>query len=89
MIFFKELKSARGEKLRLLDTQHLLLILVDTAPFLKDFTLMGDSALALHLCHRKSEDLDFFTYCDRFNKEEFFNYLSCFNNKEVINQTDE
>ena len=43
------------------DTQDLLRTLIDTAPFLKNYVLVGDSALALHLCHRKSEDLGFFT----------------------------
>jgi hypothetical protein len=27
---------------------------------MKKFVLVGGSALALYLCHRKSEDLDFF-----------------------------
>ncbi len=29
---------------------------------LSSYVLVGESALALHLCHRRSEDLDFFTY---------------------------
>ena len=51
--------------------------------------LVGGSALTLHLCHRKSEDLDFFTYDDSFNKQEIFEYLKQFENKEILNQTDE
>ena len=31
-------------------------------PFLNKYVLVGGSALSLHMCHRKSEDLDFFTY---------------------------
>ena len=29
--------------------------------YLSNFILGGGSALVLHICHRKSEDLDFFT----------------------------
>jgi len=72
----------------LVDTQNLLCTLIDSADFLRNFVLVGDSALALHLCHRKSEDLDFFTYSDCFNKEEIFTYLAKFDNKEIINQSD-
>ncbi|QIV94840.1 nucleotidyl transferase AbiEii/AbiGii toxin family protein [Allofrancisella frigidaquae] len=45
-------------------TRQLLLRLIDTCDFLKDYVFVGGSALALHICHRKSEDLDFFTYGD-------------------------
>ncbi len=69
------------------DTQKVLRILIETAPFLKKFVLVGGSALALYLCHRKSEDLDFFTYSDSFSKEEILIYLKRFENKEIINQT--
>jgi predicted nucleotidyltransferase component of viral defense system len=51
--------------------------------------LVGGSALALHLCHRKSEDLDFFTYDDSFNKKEIFDYIQNFENKEVLHQSNE
>jgi len=71
------------------DTQKLLLKLIDSCPFLDDYVLVGGSALTLHLCHRKSEDLDFFTYEDSFDKEKIFKYLDNFENKEILNQTDE
>ena len=71
----------------LIDTQNLLLTLIDSADFLRNYALVGGSALALHLCHRKSEDLDFFTYSDSFNKEEIFTYLKKFDHKEIINQS--
>ncbi len=71
------------------DTRELLLSLIDTASFLKNYVLVGGSALALHLCHRKSEDLDFFTYADAFNKDEIFAYLERFKNKEIINQSND
>ena len=38
-------------------TKKLLELLVDTAPFLSNYVFVGGSALALHICHRKSEDL--------------------------------
>ena len=71
----------------LVDTKTLLLTLIDSADFLRNYVLVGGSALALHLCHRKSEDLDFFTYSDSFNKEEIFAYLKKFDHKEIINQS--
>lgn len=71
------------------DTQKLLLKLIDTCPFLGDYVLVGGSALTLHICHRKSEDLDFFTYENSFDKENIFKYLNNFENKEILNQTDE
>ncbi len=45
----------------LTNTRTALLELIQTAPFLQNFVLVGGSALALHLNHRQSEDLDFFT----------------------------
>lgn len=43
-------------------TESLLLKMIDSCNFLDKYVLVGGSALALYLCHRKSEDLDFFTY---------------------------
>jgi len=45
--------------------------------------------LTLHLCHRKSEDLNFFTYKDSFDKKKIFDFIKQFTNKEILNQTDE
>ena len=59
------------------NTQTLLLKMIDKCKFLQKYVLVGGSALALYLCHRKSEDLDFFTYADSFDR------------KEILNQTDE
>jgi hypothetical protein len=70
-------------------TKSLLLEMVESCPFLDKYVLVGGSALALYLCHRKSEDLDFFTYADSFDKKEIFEYLKNFKNKEILNQTDE
>jgi len=71
------------------DTRSLLLKMVDSCDFLDKYVLVGGSALSMHLCHRKSEDLDFFTYDDSFDKEEIFAYIKKFRNKEILNQTDE
>jgi len=70
-------------------TKALLLEMVDSCPFLNKYVLVGGSALTLHLCHRKSEDLDFFTFENSFDKKEVFEYLKSFQNKEILNQTDE
>ena len=63
--------------------------MIDGCNFLDDYVLVGGTALALHLCHRKSEDLDFFTFDDSFNKENIFKYIKTFDDKEILNQTDE
>ncbi len=63
--------------------------MVKECGFLKNYVLVGGSALALHLCHRKSEDLDFFTYSDSFDKKEIFDFLNRFKDKEIINQNSE
>ncbi len=70
-------------------TKEVLLILVESCSFLRHYVLVGGSALSLHLGHRKSEDLDFFTFEDSFSKQEIFNYIKSFDQKEIINQTDE
>ena len=51
---------------------------------MKKFVLVGGSALALYLCHRKSEDLDFFSY-ENVDLKEVIRFLRNFNNKEYIN----
>ncbi len=71
------------------DTKKLLLEINETCPFLNRYVLVGGSALTLHLCHRKSEDLDFFTYDDSFSMKDILEYIKHFNQKEILNQTDE
>lgn len=71
------------------DTRKLLLNFVEKSDFLHKYVLVGGSALALHLQHRKSEDLDFFTYEDSFNKNEIFEYIKQFEFKEIINESNE
>jgi predicted nucleotidyltransferase component of viral defense system len=70
-------------------TKDLLLQMVESCSFLHKYVLVGGSALTLHLCHRKSEDLDFFTYEDSFDTREILRFIQGFKIKEIINQTDE
>lgn len=57
--------------------------------FLNKFVLVGGSALSLHLKHRQSEDLDFFTYCDYFDKEKIFGVMNYYDQKEILNETND
>ncbi len=66
-------------------TNKVLDELVESATFLSDYSLVGGSALSLYLCHRKSEDLVFFTYADNFDRLEILQYISRFNQYEVLN----
>lgn len=70
-------------------TQKVLMTLMENCPFLKNYVLVGGSALALHVKHRKSEDLDFFTYENSFDKQEILTYVRSFGTVEIINQTNE
>ena len=64
--------------------------LVANCPFLDRYVLAGGSALAMHLKHRQSEDLDFFTYAEgSFSKSIIRNYIKRFKQKEILNETDE
>ena len=65
-------------------TKSILLELIDTAPFLYKYVFVGGSALTLYLCHRQSEDLDFFTYADTFDRREILDYINRFEYKEII-----
>ena len=68
----------------------LLRELVANCPFLDRYVLAGGSALAMHLKHRQSEDLDFFTYAEgSFSKSIIRNYIKRFKQKEILNETDE
>lgn len=70
-------------------TEKLLCRLDKECPFLYKYVLVGGSALALHVKHRKSEDLDFFTYEDSFDKREIFKYIKNFQSTEILNQSDD
>lgn len=70
-------------------TKTLLEELINSALFLDKFVFVGGSALSLHLCHRKSEDLDFFTFANgAFDKNEIRKYIARFEKKEVINESE-
>jgi len=83
------MSDLKNLKCLLPDTESLLLKMIDGCEFLDKYVLVGGSALSLHLCHRKSEDLDFFTYEDSFDKKAIFAYIQSFKNKEILSQTDE
>jgi len=71
------------------ETRAVLSQLIDDCGFLQKYVLVGGSALTLHLYHKKSEDLDFFTYADTFDRHEIIEYIQNFDSKEILNQTDE
>jgi len=83
------MQDLKNLKCLLPKTEALLLKMVKECNFLDKYVLVGGSALALYVCHRKSEDLDFFTYDDSFDKKEIFEYIQEFENKEVLHQSDE
>lgn len=70
-------------------TKALLLEMIESCIFLDKYILVGGSALTLHLCHRKSEDLDFFTFEDNLDFGEILEYIKRFEKKEILNQTNE
>ncbi len=70
-------------------TKTVLLELIESCHFLKKYVFVGGSALSLYLCHRQSEDLDFFTYSDNFDKEEILHFIKRFDNREIVNQSNE
>jgi predicted nucleotidyltransferase component of viral defense system len=77
------MKDLKNLNCLLPDTKELLLELIDHCSFLQKYVLVGGSALTLHICHRKSEDLDFFTYGDNFDKNEIIKYIAKFETKEI------
>lgn len=66
-------------------TRSVLSELTETCRFMSKYCLVGGSALSLYLCHRKSEDLDFFTYVDTFDRLEILEYIQRFDRFEVLN----
>lgn len=83
------MRDLKNLKCLLPNTEKLLLKMIDSCEFLDKYVLVGGSALSMHLCHRKSEDLDFFTYDDSFDKQAIFAYIQSFENKAILNQTEE
>ncbi|MHB1646016.1 MAG: nucleotidyl transferase AbiEii/AbiGii toxin family protein [bacterium] len=57
--------------------------------FLNNFILVGGSALAIRLGHRQSEDLDFFTYENWFDKNKIFEALNLFKDKTILSDSKE
>ena len=85
----KKVQDLKNLKYLLPNTKKLLLFLIDNCKFLNKYVLVGGSALTLYLHHRKSEDLDFFTYENLFDKKEILDYIKDFNQSEILNQTDD
>lgn len=56
--------------------------------WLADFTLVGGSGLSLHIAHRLSEDLDFFTWEKTLKKEEIFASLALFEKYQLLSVSD-
>ena len=52
--------------------------------FINNFVLVGGSALSLRLGHRQSEDLDFFTHKDWFDKSQILSISNLFTNYEIL-----
>lgn len=72
------------------DTRDVLFKLIDTFPALSDYVFVGGSALALHLAHRKSEDLAFFTWKKGvFDSEIIQTNLSAWQTKSILNLSDQ
>jgi len=85
----QKVEDLKNLKCLLPKTRTVLLDMVENCSFLYKYILVGGSALTLHICHRKSEDLDFFTYDDSFDKNEIFEFIKTFEKKEIINQTNQ
>ena len=83
------MNDLKNLKCLLPNTQKLLLKIIESCDFLDKYVLVGGSALAMHICHRKSEDLDFFTYENSFDKKEIYDFLKYFEQKEILNETNE
>jgi len=73
----------------LLDNTQKVLKDLTQNEYMKNFVLVGGSALALHLHHRLSEDLDFFTYDDTFDAKKIKEAVEIFESKEIVNISDE
>jgi len=83
------MKDLKNLNCLLPNTAKVLQDIIKNCNFLSKYVLVGGSALTLHICHRKSEDLDFFTYSNSFDTKEILNFIQNFDRKEIINQTDE
>jgi predicted nucleotidyltransferase component of viral defense system len=67
-------------------TKSVLEKLVLEAGFLSGYVFVGGSALSVRLAHRLSEDLDFFTYDDAFDKNGILDFFRG-KQHQIINET--
>jgi len=81
------MKDLKNLNFLLPNTQKVLERLIKE-DYLSKFVLVGGSALALHIKHRKSEDLDFFTYDNNtFDIQEIKKLVNKLNGK-IVNISD-
>ena len=73
----------------LLNNSRLVLEQLLKNEYMKNFVLVGGSALSIHLCHRLSEDLDFFTFYDGFDMQKIRSITKGFEKKQIVNMSDE
>lgn len=71
------------------ETKEVLENLMTLPNLLCNYVLVGGSALAIQTCHRLSEDLDFFTFSDSFNRDIILKNLESFNEFQITNETKE
>jgi predicted nucleotidyltransferase component of viral defense system len=74
--------DSSGFKNLLPDTERVLNQLAALA-ILKDFTFVGGSALAVYLGHRKSEDIDLFTWHKELDAMHIYNAINAFGFQQV------
>lgn len=60
---------------------------ISKIPEIKDWTLIGGTALSIHLKHRLSEDLDFFVYDNKLNPNTKKNIEYILHNNKIISKT--
>lgn len=70
-------------------TRQVLEKLRDESGFLADYVMVGGSALSLRLCHRFSEDLDFFAFGNRFDKKPIFDFFRGSNYRMINDSQDQ
>ncbi len=72
------------------ETYSVLKDLLQNAYFLKNYVFVGGSAIAMYLKHRKSEDLDFFTYdAALFDKKALLEYTAQVSDAIILNDSEQ
>ena len=72
------------------DAAVVLQDLVYNASFIRNYVFVGGSALSIYLKHRKSEDLDFFTWDNSlYNKTLIYEYIGKLKDAEILNESEQ